>query len=151
MSHGYTGFSCFQVLVNGQATARSFGTAGYVTQNDTLIGTLTVREAVTFSAALRLSSRISRAQRAILVAEVLAEMGLSEQADTPIGTWHIKGISGERCCRVSRVHVASMIAHCMLLVRSQREPQDKLSGKFSGSMGKEMNITLSFLYPRSAE
>ena len=73
----------------------------YVTQEDNLIGTLTVRESIKYSVDLRLSGEMGREQKAAIVEEVMVEMGLQECADTPVGNWHLRGISGGEKRRVS--------------------------------------------------
>jgi ABC-type multidrug transport system ATPase subunit len=65
-----------------------------VTQENVLLGTLTVRETVTYSALLRLPSSMSKAEVRRVVDDTLNEMGLRECEDRPIGTWHLRGISG---------------------------------------------------------
>lgn len=89
------------VLVNGRKRKLSYGTAAYVTQDDTLIGTLTVRESITFSAQLRLPDRMPTAEKMAIVESAIVEMGLQECADTPLGNWHLRGISGGEKRRVS--------------------------------------------------
>ncbi|TMW83893.1 hypothetical protein EJD97_000524, partial [Solanum chilense] len=42
------------ILINGHKQKLSYGTCGYVTQDETLIATLTVKEAVYYSAQLKL-------------------------------------------------------------------------------------------------
>jgi ABC-type multidrug transport system ATPase subunit len=73
----------------------------YVTQSDDLIGTLTVRETVSYSAHLRLSNETSPAEKKAIVESTIVEMGLQDCADTPIGNWHIRGLSGGEKRRVS--------------------------------------------------
>lgn len=65
-----------------------------------LIGTLTVRESISYSARLRLPASYSRAEKDEIVCEVIQKMGLSEVAETYIGNWHIRGISGGQKRRV---------------------------------------------------
>ncbi|XP_078166988.1 ABC transporter G family member 11-like [Carex rostrata] len=89
------------VLLNGRKTKLSFGTAAYVTQDDTLIGTLTVREMISYSARLRLSNKMSREEKRALVEGTITEMGLQDCADTVIGNWHLRGVSGGEKRRVS--------------------------------------------------
>lgn len=48
-----------QVLVNGHKSHLSYGRSAYVTQEEMLIGTLTVKEAVRYAALLRLPSSMS--------------------------------------------------------------------------------------------
>ncbi|KAJ8506140.1 hypothetical protein OPV22_007026 [Ensete ventricosum] len=89
------------ILLNGRKTKLSFGTAAYVTQDDTLIGTLTVREMISYSARLRLPDKMPRKEKRALVEGTIMEMGLQDCADTVIGNWHLRGISGGEKRRVS--------------------------------------------------
>ncbi len=73
----------------------------YVTQADDLIGTLTVRETVYYSANLRLPDGMSQAERKAIVDRTMSDMGLQDCADTPIGNWHLRGLSGGEKRRVS--------------------------------------------------
>ncbi|KAE9467053.1 hypothetical protein C3L33_01040, partial [Rhododendron williamsianum] len=89
------------ILLNGRKTKLNFGTAAYVTQDDNLIGTLTVRETIWYSAQLRLPDKLSRSDKRALVDSTIMEMGLQDCADTVIGNWHLRGISGGEKRRVS--------------------------------------------------
>ncbi|XP_061342942.1 ABC transporter G family member 11-like [Gastrolobium bilobum] len=89
------------ILLNGRKAKLSFGTAAYVTQDDTLIGTLTVRETISYSARLRLPDKMSWSDKRALVESTIVEMGLQDCADTVIGNWHLRGISGGEKRRVS--------------------------------------------------
>uniref|UniRef100_M4EAY5 ABC transporter domain-containing protein n=1 Tax=Brassica campestris TaxID=3711 RepID=M4EAY5_BRACM len=89
------------VLLNGRKTKLSFGTAAYVTQDDNLIGTLTVRETIWYSARVRLPDKMLRSEKLALVERTIIEMGLQDCADTVIGNWHLRGISGGEKRRVS--------------------------------------------------
>ncbi|KVI04328.1 ABC-2 type transporter [Cynara cardunculus var. scolymus] len=82
------------VFLNGRKTKLSFGTAAYVTQDDNLIGTLTVRETISYSARLRLPDKMPWSDKRALVESTIVEMGLQDCADTVIGNWHLRGISG---------------------------------------------------------
>jgi len=74
----------------------------YVMQDDTsLLPTVTPREALTFSAALRLDGGVGAEERAALVAQVLADLGLAECADTYVGGPLAQGISGGQRKRTS--------------------------------------------------
>lgn len=88
------------ILLNGHKTKLSFGTAAYVTQDDNLIGTLTVRETISYSARLRLPDKMPRSEKRALVERTIIEMGLQDCADTVIGNWHLRGISGGEKRRV---------------------------------------------------
>lgn len=90
-----------RILLNGRKAKLSFGTAAYVTQDDTLIGTLTVRETIYYSAQLRLPDRMPLSEKRTLVESTIVEMGLQDCADTFIGNWHLRGISGGEKRRVS--------------------------------------------------
>ncbi|KAK4479237.1 hypothetical protein RD792_014748 [Penstemon davidsonii] len=89
------------ILLNGRKAKLSFGTAAYVTQDDNLIGTLTVRETISYSARLRLPDRMPWPDKRALVESTIVEMGLQDCADTVIGNWHLRGISGGEKRRVS--------------------------------------------------
>ncbi|XP_024992092.1 ABC transporter G family member 11 isoform X2 [Cynara cardunculus var. scolymus] len=89
------------VFLNGRKTKLSFGTAAYVTQDDNLIGTLTVRETISYSARLRLPDKMPWSDKRALVESTIVEMGLQDCADTVIGNWHLRGISGGEKRRVS--------------------------------------------------
>ncbi|XP_010274916.1 PREDICTED: ABC transporter G family member 11 [Nelumbo nucifera] len=89
------------ILLNGRKTKLSFGTAAYVTQDDNLIGTLTVRETILYSARLRLPDKMPWSEKQELVESTIVEMGLQDCADTVVGNWHLRGISGGEKRRVS--------------------------------------------------
>ena len=75
--------------------------SSYVEQEDALIGSLTVRETVNFSARLSLGRSVSRRDRKLRVEGLLKAFGLTQQADTLIGTPLRKGISGGQKRRTS--------------------------------------------------
>ncbi|GAB4842689.1 ABC transporter G member 11 [Ancistrocladus abbreviatus] len=89
------------ILLNGRKTKLSFGTAAYVTQDDNLIGTLTVREMISYSGRLRLPDKMAWSEKRALIESTIIEMGLQDCADTVIGNWHLRGISGGEKRRVS--------------------------------------------------
>ena len=72
-----------------------------MTQDDNLIGTLTVRETIMYSAQLRLPDKMLTDEKRALVEGSIIEMGLQDCADTVIGNWHLRGISGGEKRRVS--------------------------------------------------
>ncbi|KAF7127418.1 hypothetical protein RHSIM_Rhsim11G0139000 [Rhododendron simsii] len=80
------------ILMNGRKQALAYGTSAYVTQDETLIATLTVIEAVYYSAQ---SEKKERAEITI------REMGLHDCMNTRIGGWGTKGLSGGQRRRVS--------------------------------------------------
>ena len=73
----------------------------YVTQEDTLLGTLTVRETIYYSAHLRLPDKMPKREKNTIVESTILEMGLQDCADTPVGNWHVRGLSGGEKRRVS--------------------------------------------------
>ncbi|RID56830.1 hypothetical protein BRARA_F00252 [Brassica rapa] len=90
-----------KVLVNGKKRRLDFGTSAYVTQEDVLLGTLTVRESIAYSAHLRLPSKLSRKEITDIVEATITDMGLEECSDRTIGNWHMRGISGGEKKRLS--------------------------------------------------
>ncbi|KAG2405626.1 ABC transporter G family member 15 [Vigna angularis] len=86
------------VVLNG-STRRTTGCKDvcYVTQEDYFLGTLTVKETLTYAARLRLPSHTTRNEIEKVVTNVLAEMGLEDSAESRLGNWHLRGIStGEK-------------------------------------------------------
>ncbi|KAA0721988.1 ATP-binding cassette sub-family G member 2 [Triplophysa tibetana] len=91
-----------EVLVNGSPQPPNFKClSGYVVQDDIVMGTLTVRENLSFSAALRLSSGISSREKDNRVNHLISELGLNKVADSKVGTQLIRGISGGERKRTS--------------------------------------------------
>lgn len=82
------------VRVNGTAPAPATlrRLSRFVEQEDALIGSLTVRETLSFAS--RLATRLSPRERAARVDEVLSALGLRNQASTLIGTPVRRGVSG---------------------------------------------------------
>ncbi|KAM8878856.1 broad substrate specificity ATP-binding cassette transporter ABCG2d isoform 2-T2 [Spinachia spinachia] len=68
--------------------------SGYVVQEDVVMGTLTVRENLRFSAALRLSSSVHQSEKEARVNHLIKELGLAKVADSKVGTQMTRGISG---------------------------------------------------------
>ncbi|ELU14850.1 hypothetical protein CAPTEDRAFT_178643 [Capitella teleta] len=83
------------LLIDGQAQPKNYKCiSGYVVQDDIVMGTLTVRENILFSANLRLPSTVSEKEKEVRVDEVISELGLEKCADTKVGTEFIRGVSG---------------------------------------------------------
>ncbi|KAF9607924.1 hypothetical protein IFM89_003738 [Coptis chinensis] len=89
------------ILLNGHKQRLAYGTSAYVTQDDTLITTLTVREAVYYSALLQLPDSMSRSEKRKRADTTIKEMGLQDAMNTRIGGWGNKGLSGGQKRRVS--------------------------------------------------
>ncbi|XP_018591474.1 broad substrate specificity ATP-binding cassette transporter ABCG2d [Scleropages formosus] len=84
-----------EVLINGAPQPPNFKClSGYVVQDDVVMGTLTVRENLRFSAALRLPSSVSQKEKDARVSNFIKELGLTKVADSKVGTQMIRGISG---------------------------------------------------------
>ncbi|KAL4433910.1 hypothetical protein ABPG75_000351 [Micractinium tetrahymenae] len=96
-----------EVLVDGQPRTEAFrSSCGYVMQDDVLFSNLTVQETLEFAANIRLPASVSAATRQQLVADTMAELGLTKVADTLVGNAWVRGVSGgER----KRVHIATEV------------------------------------------
>ncbi|XP_050894622.1 ABC transporter G family member 1 [Lathyrus oleraceus] len=90
-----------EILINGHKQELSYGTSAYVTQDDTLLTTLTVKEAVYYSAQLQLPDTMSKQDKKQRADSTIKEMGLQDATNTRIGGWGVKGISGGQKRRVS--------------------------------------------------
>ncbi|XP_068642853.1 ABC transporter G family member 1-like [Aristolochia californica] len=90
-----------EILINGRQQQLAFGTSAYVTQDDTLMTTLTVMEAVYYSAELQLPGSMSKAEKKERAEATIREMGLQDAINTRIGGWAVKGLSGGQKRRVS--------------------------------------------------
>ncbi|XP_059313769.1 ABC transporter G family member 1 [Lycium ferocissimum] len=89
------------ILINGRKQTLAYGTFAYVTQEDTLIATLTVKEAVYYSAELQLPNSMPKSEKKQIADMTMKEMGLQDATETRIGGWSGKGISGGQKRRVS--------------------------------------------------
>lgn len=86
----------------------------FVAQDDSLQVTSTPREAIRFSAKLRLPRNTDDEQIEKLVERMLSELGLTSCADTIVGGALIKGISGGERKRTS-VGVELVVKPAMVL------------------------------------
>ncbi|XP_066135174.1 broad substrate specificity ATP-binding cassette transporter ABCG2 isoform X1 [Saccopteryx bilineata] len=90
------------VLINGAPRPANFKcNSGYVVQDDVVMGTLTVRENLQFSAALRLPTTMTNHEKNERINMVIQELGLTEVADSKVGTQFIRGVSGGERKRTS--------------------------------------------------
>ncbi|KAK6945768.1 ABC transporter-like, ATP-binding domain [Dillenia turbinata] len=89
------------ILINGREQELAFGTSAYVTQDNALIWTLTVREAVYYSAQLQLPDTMSSSAKKERASAAIREMGLYDAMDTRIGGWGTKGLSSGQKRRVN--------------------------------------------------
>ncbi|XP_030547894.1 ABC transporter G family member 1-like [Rhodamnia argentea] len=90
-----------QILVNGRREPLAYGTSAYVTQDDVLTSTLTVKEAVYFSAQLQLPDTMLPSEKKQRAEATIREMGLHDAVGTRIGSWGNKGLSNGQRRRVS--------------------------------------------------
>uniref|UniRef100_A0ACD5Z6B6 Uncharacterized protein n=1 Tax=Avena sativa TaxID=4498 RepID=A0ACD5Z6B6_AVESA len=89
------------ILINGQREKLAFGTSAYVTQDNVLMSTMSVREAVYYSAQLQLPGTMPVAEKRAHADGVVRDMGLGDAMDTRIGGRMTKGISGGQRKRVT--------------------------------------------------
>ncbi|KAJ8493642.1 hypothetical protein OPV22_015363 [Ensete ventricosum] len=90
------------ILVNGRRQRLSFGNSAYVTQDDILMTTLTVREAVYYSAQLQLPKTMTTSEKRERAETTIRDMGLQAAMDARIGgNLSSAGISGGQKRRVS--------------------------------------------------
>eukprot|EP00005_Dracoamoeba_jomungandri_P000857 CAMPEP_0174252422 /NCGR_PEP_ID=MMETSP0439-20130205/1897_1 /TAXON_ID=0 /ORGANISM="Stereomyxa ramosa, Strain Chinc5" /LENGTH=819 /DNA_ID=CAMNT_0015332953 /DNA_START=175 /DNA_END=2631 /DNA_ORIENTATION=- len=91
-----------KILVNGRKRAKTFKfVSSYVMQEDALIGELTVRQNLWFSAQLRLPFSLTCAQKRDRIDGVIKALGLTECEHTRVGTPFLRGISGGQKRRLS--------------------------------------------------
>ncbi|KAL1249214.1 hypothetical protein QQF64_020219 [Cirrhinus molitorella] len=91
-----------EVLIDGAPQPPNFKClSGYVVQDDVVMGTLTVRENLRFSAALRLPKSICQREKDEKIERLIQELGLSKVADSRVGTQLIRGVSGGERKRTS--------------------------------------------------
>ncbi|KAJ3585400.1 hypothetical protein NHX12_014119 [Muraenolepis orangiensis] len=84
-----------EVLIDGLPQPPNFKClSGYVVQDDVVMGTLTVRENLRFSAALRLPTSVSQQEKEQQVEQLIQQLGLTKVADSKVGTQLIRGVSG---------------------------------------------------------
>ncbi|KAF5931302.1 hypothetical protein HYC85_032175 [Camellia sinensis] len=86
------------IVLNGKKRRLDYGLCH---TRKCLLGTLTVRETITYSAYLRLPTAMSKEEVHGIVEATIIEMGLQDCADRLIGNWHLRGVSGGEMKRVS--------------------------------------------------
>ncbi|XP_066911923.1 broad substrate specificity ATP-binding cassette transporter ABCG2-like isoform X2 [Clytia hemisphaerica] len=90
------------VLINGSFQKRDFRLeSGFVVQEDIVMGTMTVRENLAFSAALRLPKEFTKEERERRVNQTIQDLGLFRCAETRVGTDETRGVSGGERRRTS--------------------------------------------------
>ncbi|PIO58251.1 hypothetical protein TELCIR_20318, partial [Teladorsagia circumcincta] len=91
------------VRVNQQPVTKEFmrNACAYVQQDDLFIGSLTVKEHLMFHAILRMGGGYRKSHHLRKVEQIIIDLGLSDCADSIIGTRSLKGISGGEKKRVA--------------------------------------------------
>ncbi|XP_072121064.1 ATP-binding cassette sub-family G member 8 [Mobula birostris] len=92
-----------KILINGTPVNKQLvkKCIAHVRQDDRLLPNLTVRETFNFVAKLRLPKDFTEEQRNRRVEDVIAELRLSQCANTRVGNYLIRGVSGGERRRVS--------------------------------------------------
>ncbi|CAH1426174.1 unnamed protein product [Lactuca virosa] len=90
-----------RVLINGRKTRPTYGTMAYMTQEQALTWTLSVKETVYYSAELQLPKLMSKSEKRERADRTIREMGLQDALNTKIGGWGTKGLSGGQKQRLS--------------------------------------------------
>ncbi|XP_047220518.1 broad substrate specificity ATP-binding cassette transporter ABCG2d [Girardinichthys multiradiatus] len=84
-----------EVLIDGAPQPPNFKClSGYVVQEDVVMGTLTVRQNLSFSAALRLPTAVPQSEKEARVNNLIRELCLTKVADSKVGSQMTRGISG---------------------------------------------------------
>ncbi|GAB2285067.1 ABC transporter G member 28 [Dionaea muscipula] len=91
------------ILINGKAESiHSYKKIiGFVPQDDIVHGNLTVEENLWFSAKCRLSAKLPKAEKVLVVERVIESLGLQAVRDSLVGTVEKRGISGGQRKRVN--------------------------------------------------
>lgn len=102
-----------QILVNGEDYSdpnKIQKISGFVFQDDILLPTMTVKEAIKMSALLRLPKEVTEEERSKRVQDIIKVLHLKRAAKTKVGNPIKKGISGGERKRTSqnRLHVCMM-------------------------------------------
>lgn len=100
-----------------------------MTQEDILLGTLTVRETISYSANLRLPATMTKEEVNDIVEGTIMEMGLQDCADRLIGNWHLRGISGGEKKRTS-IALEILTRPCLLFLDEPTSGLDSASAYF---------------------
>lgn len=117
------------ILFNGKKRSLDNGVVAYVTQEDVLLGTLTVRETLTYSAHLRLPTKMTKEELNGVVEGTIIEMGLQDCADRLIGNWHLRGLSGGEKKRLS-IALEILTRPCLLCLDEPTSGLDSASAFF---------------------
>ncbi|XP_055879447.1 ATP-binding cassette sub-family G member 8-like [Biomphalaria glabrata] len=136
-----SGVTTGQVYLNSEVRTKSVldSCAGYVRQDDRLIASLTVRETLMFVAQLKLPRTFSEEKIKERVDLVIAELGLTQAADTKVGNDSIRGLSGGERRRVS-IGIQLLILPSILVLD---EPTSGLDSYTANSIVKTLSMLAS--------
>ncbi|XP_025640926.1 ABC transporter G family member 1 [Arachis hypogaea] len=90
-----------KILINGRREALAYGTSAYVTHDDAVLATLTVGEAVNYSAQLQFPNSMSKREKEERAISTITQMGLQDATNTMIGGCLSKGLSEGQKRRLS--------------------------------------------------
>ncbi|KAJ3086461.1 ATP-binding cassette sub- G member 1 [Quaeritorhiza haematococci] len=92
----HSGHTFGEILVNGTPVdgPQMKKISGFVFQDDVILATQTVREAIAMSAVLRVPDAMSKEEKEERVDDMIRMLGLEKAAGTIIGDANMKGISG---------------------------------------------------------
>mmetsp|Transcript_33388 Transcript_33388/g.64431 ORF Transcript_33388/g.64431 Transcript_33388/m.64431 type:complete len:611 (-) Transcript_33388:404-2236(-) len=126
-----------QVLLNGEEMGQeSARDIAFVLQEDILYATTTPREAILFSATLRLPADMPRAEKRARVEDLITDLKLTECADTMIGGPLMKGVSGGEKKRTAiAVELVKQPKLCFL-----DEPTSGLDSYAANSVVKSLRV-----------
>lgn len=113
---------------------------GYVDQTDVLSPTSTVLETLIFAARLRLPESLPDNVKIARAEEVMAQLGLSEIADTRIGSGEHRGVSGGEMRRVS-IGVELVGGPEMLVLDEPTSGLDSVSAARLVNLLRELSIS----------
>ncbi|KAI9597712.1 P-loop containing nucleoside triphosphate hydrolase protein [Syncephalis fuscata] len=84
------------LYINGKSAESSdvHSVSGFVSQDNAIYPTMTVREAITMSVLLRCPEIVKKSERDAKVQQVIDTLGLNDASDTIYGDSYLRGISG---------------------------------------------------------
>nr|XP_043628989.1 ABC transporter G family member 15-like isoform X2 [Erigeron canadensis] len=142
------------ILLNGEKKKLTYGAVAYVTQEDVLMGTLSVRETITYSAHLRLPTTLSKEEVHDTIEGTIMEMGLEDCADRLIGNWHLRGISGGEKKRLS-IALEILVRPRLLFLDEPTSGLDSASAFFVAqalkSVSRDGRTVISSIHQPSSE
>ncbi|EPZ36380.1 P-loop containing nucleoside triphosphate hydrolase protein [Rozella allomycis CSF55] len=106
------------LIINGEKMDTKFmkKMSAFVMQDDVILGTMTVREAITMSALLRLPPEIPKSEKLDRVDEIISMLRLDKAQNTVIGSTRVKGVSGGERKRTGNLIIFKIPAMAMEMV-----------------------------------